>query len=299
MAIPTLEGFTPFNNNYRTWYRIAGQRQDQHLLPLLCLHGGPGMTHDYLTPLEELAESGRQVILYDQLGSGNSDHPQDPSLWSIPLFIEQLNALRDALGLNQLHLYGQSWGGFLAQEYMLTRPSGVSSLILSNSAASTARWIAEANRLRGELPEEIQQVLNKHEADGSTDNRDYLFATEVYYRHHLCRLDPWPECLNRTLEKLSQAPEVYNSMWGPSEFYCTGSLKDWNIEDRLSEINTPTLILSGRHDESTPSINQGLHDSLKNSEWVLLEESSHTPHLEEHAKYLQVLSDFLQRVEAA
>ena len=298
MAHTTREGFASFNG-YSTWYRIAGVQQTGGKYTLLCLHGGPGMTHDYLETLEGLASVGRQVIFYDQLGSGNSDHPQDPGLWKIPVFIEQINALRDALGLDQVHLFGQSWGGFLAQEYLLTKPAGIQSLILSNSAASTKRWIAEANRLRSALPREIQLVLNKHEADGSTDDPAYKLATECYYRRHLCRLDPWPECLNRTLEKLGQAPEVYNSMWGPSEFHCTGSLKDWDIEDRLKEIDLPTLILSGRYDESTPAINQGLRNSIKNSEWVVFEQSSHTPHLEETGKYLQVLADFLTRVEAA
>ena len=298
MAHTTREGFASFNG-YQTWYRIAGAQQTGGKYTLLCLHGGPGMTHDYLETLEGLASMGRQVIFYDQLGSGNSDHPQDPGLWKIPVFIEQINALRDALGLDQVHLFGQSWGGFLAQEYLLTKPTGIQSLILSNSAASTKRWIAEANRLRSALPREIQRVLNKHETDGSTDDPAYKLATESYYRRHLCRLDPWPECLNRTLEKLGQAPEVYNSMWGPSEFHCTGSLKDWDIEDRLTEIDLPTLILSGRYDESTPAINQGLQNSIKNSEWVVFEQSSHTPHLEETGKYLQVLADFLTRVEAA
>ncbi len=288
-------GFASFNG-YRTWYQIHGEQSTG--LPLLCLHGGPGMTHDYLEPLAALSATGRQVIFYDQLGSGNSDHPADGSLWKVPLFIEQIDALRNSLGLAEFHLYGQSWGGFLAQEYMLTKPAGIQSLILSNSAASTKRWIREANRLRAALPGEIQQVLDQHEADGSTDDPAYLLATEIYYRRHLCRLEAWPDCLNRTLEKLSQAPEVYNSMWGPSEFHCTGSLKDWDIEERLGEIETPTLILSGRYDESTPAINERLQQAIKNSEWVLFEESSHTPHLEETSKYLQVLAEFLERMEA-
>ncbi len=296
MDTPIQEGFIPFHG-YRTWYRIVGDQEEEGKLPLLCLHGGPGMSHDYLEPLEAIATTGRRVIFYDQLGCGNSDHPHDPSLWQIESFVEEVSAVRQSLGLGPIHLLGQSWGGFLAQEYTLTKPHGVKSLILANSAASTERWIAEANLLRAQLPNEIQQALKKHEEAGTTDDPAYVAATDVYYRRHLCRLSPWPDCLNRTLEKLSQDPEVYNTMWGPSEFYCTGRLQGWNIEKRLGEIRLPTLILSGEYDESTSAINQVLHQGIQNSEWVVFEECSHTPHLEATERYLETLTNFLTRVE--
>ena len=296
MDVPVHEGFIPFRG-YRTWYRMVGHQEEAGKLPLLCLHGGPGMSHDYLEPLEALAGTGRQVIFYDQLGCGKSDHPHKASLWQIALFIEEVNAVRKALGLDHVHLLGQSWGGFLAQEYMLTKPSGVKSLILANSAASTHRWISEANRLRAQLPEGIQATLTKHEEAGATDDPAYAAATDVYYSRHLCRLNPWPDCLQRTLDQLGQDPEVYNTMWGPSEFYCTGLLKDWDIEHRLGEIDPLTLILSGEYDESTPAINQGLHKGIRNSEWVLLEGCSHTSHLEDTERYLKLVTAFLERVE--
>ncbi len=297
MGFPVHEGFIPFRA-YKTWYRIVGDQEDERKYPILCLHGGPGMSHDYLEPLEAIAETGRRVIFYDQLGGGNSDHPHDPDLWTMELFVEEVGAIRQSLDLDKIHLLGQSWGGFLAQEYMLTKPSGVKSLILANSAASTHRWITEANILRTKLPEEIQQTLKKHEDAGTSEDPAYVLATEVYYRRHLCRLDPWPDCFNQTLEKLGQDPEVYNTMWGPSEFHCTGKLQNWDIESQLGEIDVPTLILSGEYDESTPAINEVLHRGIQNSEWVLFEESSHTPHLEATQKYLQVLINFLTRVEA-
>jgi len=256
------------------------------------------MSHDYLEPLEAIAETGRRVIFYDQLGCGNSDHPHDLALWKMELFVEEAGAIRRSLDVDQIHLLGQSWGGFLAQEYLLTKPSGVQSLVLANSAASTQRWIDEANRLRSKLPAEVQQTLKKHEEAGTTDDPAYISATDVYYRRHLCRLNPWPDCLNRTLEKLGKDPEVYNTMWGPSEFHCTGTLQNWNIESQLGGIDIPTLILSGEYDESTPAINEVLHREILNSEWVLFKECSHTPHLEATEKYLQVLTNFLTRVEA-
>jgi proline-specific peptidase len=276
---------------------MVGDKEEAGKFPLLCLHGGPGMAHDYLETLEAIAGTGRRVIFYDQLGCGNSDHPHNPFLWNVELFVKEVGAIRESLGLNEIHLLGQSWGGFLAQEYMLNTPSGIKSLILANSAASTERWIAEANRLSAELPVNIQTVLKKHEVAGTTNDPEYVSATEVYYHRHLCRLDPWPDCLNRTLEQLGQDPEVYSTMWGPSEFYCTGVLKTWNIENRIREIKCPTLILSGRYDESTPAINEVLHREIQNSEWIVFEESSHASHLEETKKYLQILADFLTRVE--
>ncbi len=297
MGFPIHEDFISFHG-YRTWFRIVGDREDEGKLPLLCLHGGPGMSHDYLEPLEAIAETGRRVIFYDQLGCGNSDHPDNPALWKMELFVEEVGAIRKSLGLEDVHLLGQSWGGFLAQEYMLTKPCGVQSLILADSAASTQRWIAEANLLRAKLPAEVQQTLKKHEESGTTHDSAYVSATDVYYHLHLCRLVPWPDCLNRTFEKLAQDPEVYNTMWGPSEFHCTGTLQNWNIESRLGEIHIPTLILSGEYDESTPAINEVLRRGIQNSEWVLFDESSHTPHLEVTEKYLQVLAKFLTRVEA-
>src|SRR5512139_3259986 len=241
MELSAREGLVRFHG-YQTWYRIVGDGEGK--LPLLCLHGGPGMAHDYLEPLEQIAQTGRRVIFYDQLGCGRSDHPHNPAMWTVELFVEEVAAIRKALGLNEIHLLGQSWGGFLAQEYLLTKPAGVKSLVLANSAASTHRWIAEANRLRAELPPEVQLVLKEHENDGTLDDAAYISATEVYYRSHVCRLDPWPACLSRTFEQLARDPEVYNTMWGSTEFHCTGMLKDWDIEDRLGEINNPVLILS-------------------------------------------------------
>jgi proline-specific peptidase len=296
MEVAAYEGFIAFHG-YKTWYRIVGDHEEPGKLPLLCLHGGPGTPHDYLEPLEAMAGTGRRVIFYDQLGCGNSDHPHNPALWKIELFVEEVAAIRKALGLDDIHLLGQSWGGFLAQEYMLTQPSGVKSLILADTCASTERWIAEANLLRAQLPEEVQQTLKKHEAAGTTNDPAYVAATEVYFRQQLWGLGPWPDCFNRTLEKLAQDPEVYNTMWGPSEFHCTGTLKNWNIESRLGEIDVPTMILSGQYDESTPAINEVLHRGIQDSEWVVFEESSHTPHLEVTEKYLRVLANFLTRVE--
>src|SRR5437879_3881963 len=124
------EGNVPFRG-FQTWYRVVGEREDEGKLPLLLLHGGPGATHDYLEPLEGMAETGRRAIFYDQLGCGKSDLPDDPSLWTTELFVDEVGAMREALGLERVHVFGNSWGGMLALEYALTRPAGLVSLVLT------------------------------------------------------------------------------------------------------------------------------------------------------------------------
>lgn len=282
---------------YRVWYRITGERDEPGKHPLLVLHGGPGAAHDYLESLEAMAATGRRVVFYDQLGVGNSDHPKDPSLWSISLFLEELEAIRRELCLAQVHILGQSWGGMLGMEYALTKPLGLVSLVVANSPASMLQWAAEANRLRSELPYDVQETLHRHEQAGTTDHPDYQNAMMVYYRKHVCRLDPWPECLNRSLEKMGRHPEVYHTMNGPSEFHVTGKLKGWDIIHRLGDIQIPVLVISGRYDEATPLIAKTVHQGIPSAQWVLFEESSHMPHLEETERYLQVLENFLDRVE--
>lgn len=293
---PTKEGFVSFRG-YNVWYCIVGEREELGKLPLLCLHGGPGGTHDYLEPLETMAATGRRVVFYDQLGVGNSDHPHKPEMWNIELFVEEVGVIRRALGLDRVHLFGQSWGGMLAMEYALTKPQGLASLILADSPADMQQWITETNRLRSELPPDVQQTLLKHEEAGTTDDPAYQEAMLVFYHRHVCRLDPWPDCLNRTFEKFKQNPEVYLTMNGPSEFHVIGTLKNWSIVDCLGDISVPTLLLSGRYDEATPATVETLHRGIHGSEWVIFENSSHMPHLEEPQQYFQVLTNFLNRVE--
>jgi L-proline amide hydrolase len=294
--IPSTEGYLSFRG-YKVWYRIAGDAEDEGKLPLLALHGGPGAAHDYLEPLEALAATGRRVIFYDQLGCGRSDQPHDPLLWTVDLFVEEVGVVRQALGLESVHLLGQSWGGMLGMEYALTQPPGLRSLTIANSPASMVQWVSEANRLRSALPAEVQQTLLKHEADGTTDDPTYQEAVLVYYRRHLCRVDPFPDCVVRSFDQLERNPEVYHTMNGPSEFHCIGTLKTWDIIDRLGEIQVPTLVLSGRYDEATPLIAETVHKGIPGSLWVLFENSSHMPHIEEKERYMEVVDAFLSKVE--
>jgi proline-specific peptidase len=159
--------------------------------------------------------------------------------------------------------------------------------------------VAEANRLRAGLPPQVQQTLLKHEEAGTTDEPAYQEAMQVFYRRHVCRLDPWPDCVLRSFEKMGRNPEVYHTMNGPSEFHVIGTLKDWNIVARLGQIHLPTLLLSGRYDEATPAIVETVYRGIPGSEWILFENSSHMPHLEEPERFTTVLVDFLNRTERA
>ncbi|MFL5693225.1 MAG: proline iminopeptidase-family hydrolase [Ktedonobacteraceae bacterium] len=292
MSVREKEGYVPVDG-YRVWYRSVGGGEGEHT-PLLILHGGPGVPHDYLENLEALASDTQRVIFYDQLGCGRSDQPDDTSLWRVERFVEELATVRRELGLDRVHILGQSWGGMLAIEYALTQPQGLLSLILSNTTSSIPLWVAEANRLRSELPPEVNDTLSRHEAAGTTDDQEYQDAMQVFYDRHVVRVKPVPEYVQRALDNTGF---VYAYMNGPSEFHVIGVIKDWDRTDRLSEIQVPTLILSGRYDEATPVINTILHKGIAGSEWILFENSSHLSHVEEPELYMQTVRAFLNRVE--
>lgn len=290
---PATEGYIPFKG-YRTWYKIVGDAaNDAERPPLLTLHGGPGAPHDYLDNMESLADAGRRVIFYDQLGCGRSDKTGKPEMYTVDLFVEEVDAVRQALGLERLHILGQSWGGMLAMSYALTQPRGVASLIIESSPASMPLWVAEANRLRADLPPDVQATLLRHEQVGTTDSPEYVEAMQVFYDRHVIRTKPMPDFVARAFEMIS--PEVYNTMNGPSEFHVIGTLKEWDITDRLGEIALPTLLLSGRHDEATPTIMGKLHEGIEGAEWTLFEESSHMSHVEEEERWMSVVNGWLAR----
>ena len=275
------------------WYKVVGSG---NATPLLTLHGGPGAGHDYLEPLEALA-ADRPVVFFDQLGCGKSDMPDDASLWRIERFVEEVAAVRKALDLERVHLFGQSWGGWLAIEYMMSGPAGIDSLILASTSASVPQFAEEAARLKSTLPKAILETLNRYEATGDYDNPEYEEAMMEFYTRFVCRLDPWPDPLERSLNNLMTNAGAYEAIQGPNEFTITGNLKDWDRTDRLSEITVPTLITCGRHDELGPACADTLHSGISNSEVHIFEKSAHVAHLEETESYLQVMREFLCRVE--
>jgi proline-specific peptidase len=291
--VRAVEGRIPYRG-YETWYRDVGPEEG---IPLLCLHGGPGSSHHYFEPLEALAEEGRRVILYDQLGCGSSDRPDDPELWTVELFRSEIDAVRGALGLERIHLLGSSWGSMLGIEYALTQPAGLVSLTLNAPPTSSQSWKEEALRLRNELPEDVKRVLAKHEEAGTTDDPEYEAAEDVFWLRHVCRVDPMPDCVRRGRAAKNRA--VYEALWGVSEWNPNGKLRDWDVTPRLGEIRVPTLITSGLYDECTPKLAEQAQRGIPGAERVLFEESSHMAFIEEPERFRAVLTDFLERAEAA
>jgi L-proline amide hydrolase len=290
--VEAREGYVDFRG-YRTWYRVVGESAEGHD-PLVALHGGPGSTHNYFAPLERLAEDGRAVVLYDQIGCGNSDRPQDID-WSVQVFLDELATLRDQLELEQIHLLGTSWGGQLALEHALSGYGGLTSLVLSSTLASIDEWVLEARRLRAELPADVVEALDRHEQAGTFDDPEYREALGVFDDHYVHRgARGTPELARMHAEK---EPEVYRAMVGPTEWIVTGKLKGWDVRDRLGEVTVPALVVRGAYDICTEKIAQTLLDGLPNARYTVFEESSHMPALEESDRYREVVGAFLRETE--
>lgn len=294
-------GYAPFEG-HKTWYQVVGDldaaRSGAGPAPLVTLHGGPGATHDYLLSMADLATGGRAVVFYDQTGNGNSTHFPDrgADFYTVDLFVRELASLVAHLSIEtRYHVLGQSWGGMLAQEHAITRPPGLCSVVLSNTAASFGAFAVEANALRAGLPPEVEAALRRHEAAGTTDDPGYAQACEVFYHRHVCRLNDWPAEVVRAFGLIDADPTVYHTTNGPSEFHVIGSFKDWSAADRLPLIDAPTLVISGRHDEATPRLQQELVDGIHGAEQVIMEESSHMPFWEERDGYMAAVGTFLAR----
>lgn len=289
-----IEGFAPYGE-YQTWYRVTGDLSSPRP-PLIVAHGGPGCTHDYVDSFKDIAATGRAVIHYDQVGNGQSTHLPDKGgdFWTVPFFKAELHNLIDHLGIRQAYcLLGQSWGGMLGAEFAADRPEGLKALIIANSPASMHTWISEANRLRRELPEDVQETLLKHEQAETTDSADYATATDVFNERHVCRVVPMPPEVQRTFDAIAADPTVYHTMNGPNEFHVIGTMKDWSIVGRLATISVPTLLISGRFDEATEACVQPYADEIPDVRWTIFEQSSHMPHVEEREDCMAVVGAFL------
>jgi len=275
----------------RIWYRIVGSGTRT---PLLLLHGGPGVPSYYLNPLAKLADE-RPVIFYDQLGAGRSDRPTQTELWTVERFVDELARLRTALGLKEVHILGHSWGTMLAADYMLTKPTGVRSVVMASPSLSMSRWLRDAETLKETLPDSVQAVIVKHESAGTFDSPEYQAAVMEYYKRHLCRRDPWPDDVNKAFAELGQS--VYTTMWGPSEFTATGSLRTYERAERLKELNLPVLFTAGRYDEATPSTVEYYRSLVPGARLQIFEHSAHLTMQDEPDAYVQTIREFLREVE--
>ena len=288
--INVKEGFIKVTGG-KVWFRITGNGPG---IPLLVLHGGPGMKSSNSDPLRQLGRD-RPVIQYDQLGCGKSDRPTDTALWTVDRYVEELEQVIEALQLKRVHLLGHSWGTMLAASYLFKKPSGVRSVIFSGPALDARRWEWDQRNYLKQFPQDIQETIERSEREGTTDSAEYDEAMTAYYKRHMCRVDPWPKEFEEDLKKLNH--QVYNFMWGASEFTVTGTLKEFDATGRLPEIEIPALFTCGRFDEATPEATEYYASLVPDAEFHVFENSSHMPGIEEPEAYVEVVREWVNRQE--
>ena len=302
MRAPQIrEGRIPFEG-FTTWYSVVGEQQSGQV-PVILLHGGPGYPSYSLEPIEVLARSGRVIVRYDQLGCGKSSLkqiPHDPAMFVTELFVRELGALVAELGLDEYVLLGQSWGGMLAIEFALTQPVGLKGLILYSTLASITEWKAATEKLLMTLPEDAQETIRNSRSTGDKTSPEFRAAEHEFNSRYVCRIDPLPECAQRSEDALASDNEVYTVMAGGSEFDSGGgmaTLNDWDVRPRLHEITVPTLCISGEFDEATPEVMRTLAEGISGASWHVLTGASHSSHLEVPDQFFPLVEGFLSELD--
>ena len=282
------------DDKYHVWTKRVGSGP----ITVLTLHGGPGCTHEYLECFEDfLPQQGIQFVYYDQLGSAYSDQPDDPSLWTVERFREEVEQVRAALELEQFYLFGHSWGGMLGIEYALKYQRHLKGLIISNMTASIPAYVASITTLRQQLPPAVIRTLEKYEATGEYSAPEYeeTMFKQIYTRY-ICRLDPWPEPLVRMFRHLSTP--VYHTMQGPNEFVVTGTFKNWDRWNELPQITVPTLLSVGRFDTMRVADIEKMGALIPSARVVICEQGSHCSLYDDQQTYFRDLLAFIKDVEA-
>ena len=288
------EGYMPFLE-YKTYYRVVGKNTGNKK-PLVLLHGGPGSTHNYFEVLDRIAEEdGRQLVMYDQIGCGNSYVENRPDLWNSKVWIEELIELRKHLGLDEIHLLGQSWGGMQTLEYVCNyKPEGLKSIILSSTLPASWLWAEEAQRMIAQMPQDMQDAIKKATESGDYSSPEYQAAEAEYMRQHCAGevTENDPECLRRPKKA---GRESYVVGWGPNEFTPLGTLKDYDVIDQLGDIKEPALIINGGNDLCTPYVAKFMYDRIPNSEWDLFRTCRHMCFVEDNDHYVEVLKKWMNK----
>ena len=288
------EGYMPFLE-YKTYYRVVGKNTGNKK-PLVLLHGGPGSTHNYFEVLDRIAEEdGRQLVMYDQIGCGNSYVENRPDLWNSKVWIEELIELRKHLGLDEIHLLGQSWGGMQTLEYVCNyKPEGLKSIILSSTLPASWLWAEEAQRMIAQMPQDMQDAIKKATESGDYSSPEYQAAEAEYMRQHCAGevTENDPECLRRPKKA---GRESYVIGWGPNEFTPLGTLKDYDVIDQLGDIKEPALIINGGNDLCTPYVAKFMYDRIPNSEWELFRTCRHMCFVEDNDNYVEVLKKWMNK----
>jgi proline iminopeptidase len=281
------EGFLNIGG-YRIYYRSEGEPKRGTILGL---HGGPGLSYDYLSPLFDLAGSGYRVVFYDQSGGGKSGVPKNPAAYTIERFVEEAEGVRSALKLGKVHLFGFSWGGMLAQAYALKYQRNLASLILSGTCSSMPELEREVRGLVRQLPAGARQAIAKYEDAGDFENPEYSRAVLAFRKLHEFRGKSVPAPLKYSFEHIGKM--VGDTLFGPNLVEVTGNLRYWSVTDRLSILKLPCLIVCGEHDFLSPRLHQAMHREVKGSKLVILKDASHVAMWEVRDEYLATIRGFL------
>ena len=284
------EGFVEVKGG-RIWYKVVGTGKG---VPLLLIHGGPGSRSCEGIPGYSTLGNDRPVIFYDQLGSGHSDRPTDTTLWQLPRFVDEIDALRKALDLKELNILGSSWGGTVAVEYMVTKkPKGVKSVIFAGPLISTSKWMRDARILISKLSKPVQDSINKYESLKIYDHKSYMAATDTFNINYLSRKPgariSAPDCAGSGKGN----GDIYRYMWGPTEFNATGTLKNFDRTSNLHEINEPVLFMTGRFDEARPETMYEFQKEIPGSKVEIIENSGHNKIRDNPEQYLAAIRNFL------
>ncbi|CCM04106.1 uncharacterized protein FIBRA_06266 [Fibroporia radiculosa] len=302
MFTHTSDGHIPYSvpaagKPCQTYYRIFGDLSSG-VTPVIALHGGPGATHTYILPVSDLTSlHGIPVVFYDQIGCGGSTRlPEkngDADFWTVQLFLDEFHNLRKHLGIDKYDVFGHSWGSMLGMEIGIRQPEGLRRLILSSGPVSMVLWEKATRKLLTTMPQDIQDMINKHEAAGTFDSPEYAQANEVFNNHFVYRTQPWPEEIILTFKELAEEPAAYLTMQGPSEFTITGSLKTWDVTPHLHKIKVPTLLTNGGYDEAQDSVMAPAFREIPTIKWYTFSKSAHMAMFEEREKFAEVIGGFL------
>lgn len=277
-----------------TYCRLVSPQHAAHP-PLIVIHGGPGLTWDYLQALDQLAAAGQPVYYYDQLGNGRSAMPNGgtPAI-SLVLMVQQLREVVAALvGDGRYVLMGHSSGSALAIEHALEQPPGLAGLVIANGCASARDMADSIWRRRRDLPADTQAILDEAEAQGTTASPAYAAAFGVFFQRHVCRLSPMPAGLQHSLAALGQNPAVFGRLWGPDIFQLSGALAGWSATSRLGAITVPSLVYRGEYDEADAQCMQPLLSGLAGASSHVFLDSSHMPHAESPQQFCDRIAAFL------
>jgi len=286
---------------FRVWVKRVGNNPS---LRVLLLHGGPGATHESFEACDSyLPAAGIEYYYYDQLGSGYSDQPDEPSLWDLDRFVDEVEQVRQALGLERDNfvLLGHSWGGILAIEYSLHHQQHLRGLVISSMMSSVPAYNDYAEQvLMPQMDQAVLAEIKAFEARGETDNPKYMeLLSEQHYVHHVLRMPvaDWPDPVQRTFAHIN--PAIYVSMQGPSELGIgpDASLARWDRTAELAAIDVPTLVIGARHDTMDPAYMEMMAGRLPRGQYLNCPDGSHMAMYDDQEAYFTGLIDFLYSLD--